>query len=192
MEAKISATLDLVVQISYVNDNELFKSILDYWSIFVCDIFSSECSMDALPSQFAFGGRAGNGGHKLQASRKVLHGGVLSKLRLLMICRMAKPEEIIIVEDENGNIVREAMKDNATLVQYRIMRETLVYLSHLDHDDTESQMLEKLALQVRRRFLRSPPPFPSSFSIRGETLGEQEGVSRSGQMVEKYPRVCVY
>ena len=117
------------------NDNELFKSCLDYWSIFVCDIFSSECSMDAMPQQFAFGGSSG----QKQASRKILHADILSKLRLLMICKMAKPEEIIIVEDENGNIVREAMKDNATLVQYRIMRETLVYLSHLDHDDTESR-----------------------------------------------------
>ena len=145
MMGKIHATLDLVVQISYVNDTELFKSCLDYWSVFVCDIFSSECSMDSLPQQFAFG--ASNGGQK-KVSRKVLHADILSKLRLLMICKMAKPEEIIIVEDENGNIVREAMKDNATLVQYRIMRETLVYLSHLDHDDTETQMLEKLALQL--------------------------------------------
>lgn len=144
MQSKISVALNLVVQISYVNDNELFKSCLDYWSIFVCDIFSSECSMDAMPQQFAFGGSSG----QKQASRKILHADILSKLRLLMICKMAKPEEIIIVEDENGNIVREAMKDNATLVQYRIMRETLVYLSHLDHDDTESQMLEKLALQL--------------------------------------------
>ena len=28
-----------------------------------------------------------------------------------MIERMAKPEEVIVVEDENGNIVREAMPD---------------------------------------------------------------------------------
>ena len=28
------------------------------------------------------------------------------------------------------------------------MHETLVYLSHLDHEDTETQMLEKLRLQV--------------------------------------------
>ncbi len=53
-----------------------------------------------------------------------------------------------MVEDENGNIVRETMKDNDVLMQYRVMRETLVYLSHLDHDDTEQIMLEKLRLQV--------------------------------------------
>jgi hypothetical protein len=57
-----------------------------------------------------------------------------------MINRMAKPEEVLIVEDENGNIVRETMKDNDVLVQYKIMRETLIYLSHLDHDDTEKQV----------------------------------------------------
>lgn len=44
----------------------------------------------------------------------------MSKLRLLMICRMAKPEEVIVVEDENGNIVRETMKDNDVLVQYKV------------------------------------------------------------------------
>lgn len=52
--------------------------------------------------------------------RKQLYAGPLSKLRLLMISRMAKPEEVLIVEDENGNIVRETMKDNDVLVQYKV------------------------------------------------------------------------
>jgi len=52
------------------------------------------------------------------------------------------------VEDDNGNIVRETMKDNDVLTQYKNMRETLVYLSNLDHDDTERQMLERLRAQM--------------------------------------------
>ena len=56
--------------------------------------------------------------------------------------------QVIIVEDENGNIVRETMKDTDTLARYKTMHETLVYLSHLDYDDTEQQMLSKLHLQV--------------------------------------------
>lgn len=36
------------------------------------------------------------------------------------------------------------------LARYKTMHETLVYLSHLDHDDTEHQMLDKLRLQVSR------------------------------------------
>ena len=33
---------------------------------------------------------------------------------------MTKPEEVLIVKDENGNIVRETMKDNDVLVQYKV------------------------------------------------------------------------
>ena len=34
------------------------------------------------------------------------------------------------------------------IAQYKTMREALVYLTHLNYDDTESIMLEKLSLQV--------------------------------------------
>lgn len=65
----------------------------------------------------------------------------------------ARLVQVIVVEDENGNIVRETMKDTDTLARYKTMHETLVYLAHLDHDDTETQMLDKLRNQV--------PPDPS-------------------------------
>ena len=63
----------------------------------------------------------------------------------LLLCH----RQVIVVEDENGNIVRETMKDTDTLARYKTMHETLVYLAHLDHDDTEQQMLDKLRIQVR-------------------------------------------
>ena len=56
---------------------------------------------------------------------------------------MAK-HEILIVENKNGNIVRETMKDNDVLVQYKIMRQILIYLSHLDHEDTEKTYAEEI------------------------------------------------
>lgn len=52
--------------------------------------------------------------------RQKIYSDPMSKLRGLMVSRMAKPEEVIIVEDENGNIVRETMKDNDVLVQYKV------------------------------------------------------------------------
>lgn len=64
---------------------------------------------------------------------------------LLSLCCL---QEVIIVEDDNGQIVRETLKDNDGLMQYRTMRETLIYLSHLDYEDTEYQMLEKLRSQM--------------------------------------------
>lgn len=57
--------------------------------------------------------------------RRQIYVSIMSKLRLLMICRMAKPEEVLIVEDENGNIVRETLKDNDVLVQYKVIHRYL-------------------------------------------------------------------
>ena len=74
--------------------------------------------------------------------------GLLTQLRTVMIRRMAKPEEVLIVEDENGEIVRELTKDTEVIAQYKTMREALVYLTHLNYEDTENIMLDKLSNQV--------------------------------------------
>lgn len=48
-------------------------------------------------------------------------------------------------------MVRETTKDTEAIAQYKSMRETLVYLTHLNNDDTEQIMLEKLSKQVEVR-----------------------------------------
>lgn len=40
-------------------------------------------------------------------------------------------------------------QDTDSINLYKTMRETLVYLTHLDHKDTEQIMTQKLARQVR-------------------------------------------
>ncbi|TYH07823.1 hypothetical protein E1A91_A08G248100v1 [Gossypium mustelinum] len=147
--------LEYLINISYVDDTEVFKVCLDYWNSLILELFDSHHNMDnpavtanmmGLQVSLLPGIVDGLCAQLLQ--RRRLYAGTMSKLRMLMICRMAKPEEVLIVEDENGNIVRETMKDNDVLVQYKIMRETLIYLSHLDHEDTEKQMLKKLSKQL--------------------------------------------
>src|ERR1700728_3325133 len=56
--------------------------------------------------------------------------------------------QVLIVENEEGEIVREFMKEIDTIVLYKSMRELLVYLTHLDVTDTETILTEKLAKQV--------------------------------------------
>ncbi len=89
-----------------------------------------------------------NGSAHGAGARKYLYGPVLTGVRQVMISRVAKPEEVLIVEDENGDIVRETTKYTDVIAQYKTMRETLVFLTHLNCDDTESIMLAKLTLQV--------------------------------------------
>ena len=80
--------------------------------------------------------------------RKHKYTEILSNLRIVMIEKMVRPEEVLIVENDEGEIVREFVKESDTVQLYKTIRECLVYLTHLDVIDTEHIMTEKLARQV--------------------------------------------
>lgn len=125
----VNKALMYLVMISEVDDVELFKICLEYWNSLASDLYKE--------SPY---GSAG--------SRRQFYANILSKVRHIMISRMAKPEEVLVVENENGEVVREFMKDTNSINLYKNMRETLVYLTHLDYFDTERIMTEKLNNQV--------------------------------------------
>jgi exportin-1 len=125
--------LTYLVRVSEVRDTEIFRICLEAWHMLAEDLYKADKAQAPLLHL--------NG-------RKFLYGPVLSGVRHVMIASMAKPEEVLIVEDENGDIVRETTKDTDVIAQYKTMRDTLVYLTHLDCDDTESIMLAKLTDQV--------------------------------------------
>ena len=52
---------------------------------------------------------------------------VISRICFLTSQAFFRVTQVIVVEDENGNVVRETMKDNDVLAQYRTMREILIY-----------------------------------------------------------------
>ena len=56
--------------------------------------------------------------------------------------------KVLVVENDEGEVVREFMKESDTIVLYKSMRELLVYLTHLDVLDTENILSEKLSKQV--------------------------------------------
>jgi exportin-1 len=126
-----------LLKVSQVEDREIFKICLEYWNKFVLVLYN-EAANETSP--LLLGSAPIN-------TRKCMYAAVLSELRHVMIAKMVKPEEVLIVEDENGEIVREFVKETDTITLYKSMRECLVLLTHLDVDDTESIMLEKLARQ---------------------------------------------
>jgi len=141
-----------MVRVSEVPDTEIFRICLEAWSMLASDLYQSEHKMQ-LNSSIAGANSvlnlSNNGAvHNGAAGRKYMYAPVLTGVRQVMISRMAKPEEVLIVEDENGDIVRETTKDTDVIAQYKTMRETLVFLTHLNCDDTENIMLSKLTLQV--------------------------------------------
>ncbi|CAK5279627.1 unnamed protein product [Mycena citricolor] len=141
-----------MVKVSQVEEREVFKICVEYWVKLVSELYEEIQSMpmgeSGLLMGLSLGGAGGPpvlGGMSL---RKNIYSEVLSNLRLVVIERMVKPEEVLIVENDEGEIVREFMKESDTIVLYKSMRELLVYLTHLDVNDTESILTEKLAKQV--------------------------------------------
>lgn len=67
-----------------------------------------------------------------------------------LINRILPFAQVLIVENDEGEIVREFMKESDTIVLYKTMRSILVYLTHLDVQDTEAIMTTKLSKQVRQ------------------------------------------
>ncbi|KAG6831297.1 Exportin-1 [Tricholoma furcatifolium] len=141
-----------MVKVSQVDEREIFKICLEYWLKLVAELYEELQSLPMGDSGLIMGLSLGNGGAQSMLSgmslRKNIYSDVLSNLRLVVIERMVKPEEVLIVENDEGEIVREFMKEIDTIVLYKQMRELLVYLTHLDVQDTETILTEKLAKQV--------------------------------------------
>ncbi|XP_076244670.1 exportin-1 emb [Calliopsis andreniformis] len=133
--------LHYLVLISEVDEVEIFKICLEYWSALAINLYKQNNPLlTPLAPLFAK--------NMTIPPRRLFYCPVLTKVRYIMISRMAKPEEVLVVENENGEVVREFMKDTDSINLYKNMRETLVYLTHLDYIDTERIMTEKLQNQV--------------------------------------------
>ncbi|CDR36929.1 CYFA0S01e05644g1_1 [Cyberlindnera fabianii] len=152
---------EYLIQLSKIEERELFKTCLDYWSKLVSSLFQE---VQQLPAhelsplmQLGYGNAlsstsaGGAPNPELLAKfplRKHIYSEILSQLRLVVIETMAKPEEVLVVQNDEGEIVREFVKESDTIILYKTMREVLVFLTHLDVVDTEQIMSDKLARQI--------------------------------------------
>ncbi|POS86057.1 ARM repeat-containing protein, partial [Erysiphe pulchra] len=146
-----------LIRISQIDDREIFKICLEYWCKLVQELYNEMQSLpltDINPLINMGATNISNPGApnpNILANyplRKHKYNEVLSNLRVVIIEKMVRPEEVLIVENDEGEIVREFVKESDTIQLYKTTRECLVYLTHLDVVDTENIMTEKLARQV--------------------------------------------
>jgi exportin-1 len=138
---------EYMIRISQIKEREVFKVCIEYWTKMVSELFEEMQSFQPVADQsvlMSSGMDTNTGG----GQRKDKYTAILSRLRLVMIQQMVKPEEVLIVENDEGEIVREFIKETDTVVLYKQMKEILVYLTHLDVEDTETIMIGKLSKQV--------------------------------------------
>ncbi|KAI1613332.1 exportin-1 [Exophiala viscosa] len=146
-----------LIKISLIDDREIFKICLEYWNKLVQELYEEMqqlpiTELNPLVSMGVSGLANGGAPHPSTLAnyplRKHKYSQVLSSLRQVMVEKMVRPEEVLIVENDEGEIVREFVKESDTIQLYKTTRECLVYLTHLDVVDTENIMSEKLARQV--------------------------------------------
>jgi exportin-1 len=146
-----------LILISQIDDREIFKICLEYWTKLVQELYEE---MQQLPitdvNHLVSMGVSGlsNGGAPHPSTlanyplRKHKYSQILTNLRSVMVEKMVRPEEVLIMENDEGEIVRTFVKESDTIQLYKTTRECLVYLTHLDVVDTETIMSDKLQKQV--------------------------------------------
>jgi exportin-1 len=113
----LNDSLGYLVLISEVDDVEIFKICLEYWNILAADLYREAPYSNMSPILLGIRNEIPLRRHTYQA--------VLSRVRAIMISKMAKPEEVLVVENDQGEVVREYMKDTDSINLYKTMRETL-------------------------------------------------------------------
>mmetsp|Transcript_1208 Transcript_1208/g.3672 ORF Transcript_1208/g.3672 Transcript_1208/m.3672 type:complete len:1113 (-) Transcript_1208:156-3494(-) len=146
-------SLHYLVSISMGPNEETFKICVEFWQTFSARIFlelqqrrapshgpASPLMLDGTPG-------AGPGGlapAAPDAAKLKLYSPILVEVRRVLISKMAKPPEVTIKENEEGHIVRAEEEDTDEIALYKMMREALIYLTHLDPGNMETIMLQRL------------------------------------------------
>ena len=130
--------MQYIVQISHVEDKEIFKICIEFWHVITKSLYDEKCrgGGGGGGGGVAFGAPTSlNGGGSTVSSQRLemYEKGVLNALRLVMVTRMAKPEEVLIEQDERGEIVRQATKDTDAIAVY------VVFFCVLEHQHTRER-----------------------------------------------------
>lgn len=148
--------LNYLVRISGGPNEETFKICIEFWQTFSARVFLElqQCRQPPTPAgpmaPLLLNGTPAppNIAQSLDlvgmTSRIQAYEKPLSEVRVVLISKMAKPPEVTIKENEEGHIVRAEEEDTDEIALYKMMREALIYLTHLDAANMESIMLHRL------------------------------------------------
>uniref|UniRef100_A0A2K5SFU2 Exportin-1 n=1 Tax=Cebus imitator TaxID=2715852 RepID=A0A2K5SFU2_CEBIM len=106
---QLKQALHYMLLVSEVEETEIFKICLEYWNHLAAELYR-ESPFSTSASPLLSGSQ-----HFDVPPRRQLYLPMLFKVRLLMVSRMAKPEEVLVVENDQGEVVREFMKDTDSI-----------------------------------------------------------------------------
>lgn len=139
-----------ILQMTTINDKEIFKIALDYWHDLVSSLFIEIENypfnqINPYMDEVSLGTGALNPSLLKQLPlKRNFYSEICSKLREIIINCMVKPEEFQITMTEDGNFAREVFTETENIQLYETEREVLVLLTHLDVEDMENLLWKQL------------------------------------------------
>ncbi|CAD2214341.1 exportin-1 [Angomonas deanei] len=128
-EILLVAVHEVLVGVSNVlGDKELFKTCVEYWQ------WIGEFMLRSPPSTM-----------KQTLERRL--GPVQSSVRFILVKRMAKPKEVIIVV-EDGQVYRERVQDVEEVQMFELMQRTMITYTLLNVTDTRQIIISLLSRQL--------------------------------------------
>lgn len=140
--------LNYLVRISMGPNEETFKICVEFWQTFSARVYleNQAPQLGQMQAPLLMDGHRDSQREKLK-----LYAPVLAEVRQVLISKMAKPPEVTIKENEEGHIVRVEEEDTDELALYKMMREALIYLTHLDSSHMERIVLQRVAQECLER-----------------------------------------
>eukprot|EP00929_Paragymnodinium_shiwhaense_P072147 TRINITY_DN36620_c0_g1_i1.p1 TRINITY_DN36620_c0_g1~~TRINITY_DN36620_c0_g1_i1.p1 ORF type:complete len:1124 (+),score=340.44 TRINITY_DN36620_c0_g1_i1:201-3572(+) len=158
-QAYMLHAIGYLVRIMMGPNEETFKICVEFWQTFSARIFLEmqqrraalqQSNVPTTASPLLLDTTANNGAAAAQAAaaesmeRLKRYQPVLTEVAHVLLSKMAKPPEVTIKENEEGHIVRAEEEDTDELALYKMMREALIYLTHLNSESMEQIMLQRL------------------------------------------------
>ena len=122
----IHTVLNWLCLLTQIEDDDILKTCCDFWLE-----IARRCHRER--------------GSNLASALTEIYAPFLPKVRRCIIERMQRPDEVIIVEDESGNVTREQQRSTLTLMLHSIMKECLVLLTAIDQEDTLNAIQDLIA-----------------------------------------------
>lgn len=124
----VLTALRYMINISEVEDEEVFRTCLDLWLYFTKETYSTIAALSVAQMPLAEMSMLpkmtmGAMGSAAMSARLYVVKPVLQALEKVMLEHFAKPEEVIVVVDDDGEIIREQTKDT----EVRILPHHLIH-----------------------------------------------------------------
>lgn len=125
--------LDFLISITKINDSKIFIVLFEMWSKLIYDLYVEFPFINKTPT------------HKL---RRYEYKGVLVKLLDCLVNKMPRPQEVFIVINEYGEVLKNKLIETEQIEFYKKMKSCFYHLAFLIEDDMKRYFLAKTGDQL--------------------------------------------